>query len=971
MSAPTSELISWSISSSGHVDGLGRRSLSFDHETGVILERVHVRPEVAIFEQVLQRRVEHLSTLEEPRIARPIRVERDEASRELVVLAEFVSGSRVSDLLDVSTEAGVLPGVDVALGYLLEALPALSSLHTAKRTTHGLIDPTRTVLTADGRMVLLDVAFGAAVAQLRFSPRRLWTDFGVCGSSPAGPVVFDTVCDLTQTSLVALMLVLGRNLGAHEYPDALPTLMMEVIEVAQIRGTADFAVGLQRILQRSLPLPGRRPYGSAGEALLDVRQLVRREIGLDVCRQAVIDFVAQMDAAICASVRDSAVSPSSPEPAAATRSAPQFAKLDPLPDAFATEEMHETAGAAAPAATTSEVELFEEEDEQELEISLEQIEPAPQPQQDVEEVYDLPALDELSPAEQEAFSTKWAAYEAIADSARAVAPTVPPEPLEIPTHAPEPVEASGAPLVTDLIGHLPEKAAPLETIEPGVPLVSDLIGGIAKAHPEPAPSLDDRSQWEDAAPDTVAASASADPAQAETVESDQHVEHETPSGRRRKRQQQKSARARKDKLRSTTSAQKMSPATPPPPAPPPATRPASATGWLVAPHRAAASESLIPDPVQAPSPPTFSPVVVPAMPSFSPTPVGQIPQPTYASSAAQASPYGTPTVVKPPPPTPPVVQPVATVPVKAKAEPPSIAIRKPARDEQPVAHSGFDRFTTLSLGRPEAEEATRKFPWKLAAIAVAVAAVGIVLGRGYLPGRTAVVGEPGAQAGQSPAPPPAGEDAPLKADSPIPPGRGRINIQTEPAGIKVLLDRKAVGVTPVIVDAAPGRRILTFLTSGGEVIHSVRVVAGKTATMDVPVFSGWVSIAAPIILEVFEEGRSLGTTEQSRLVLPPGRHRLTLSNKELGYSSVHQVDIEPAGVRSISVAPKGEASLNASPWAEVWLEGTKLGETPLANAQVPLGLREFVFKHPELGERRVSVTIRGTGTATVSADFTK
>jgi hypothetical protein len=137
------------------------------------------------------------------------------------------------------------------------------------------------------------------------------------------------------------------------------------------------------------------------------------------------------------------------------------------------------------------------------------------------------------------------------------------------------------------------------------------------------------------------------------------------------------------------------------------------------------------------------------------------------------------------------------------------------------------------------------------------------------------------------------------------------------------------------------------------------------------VFSGWVSVIAPFVLDIAEDGRSLGTTEQNRIMLPPGRHKLTFSHKDLGYSGTQTVDIEPGGVRSVTIDPRGTANLNATPWAEIWLDGKKLGDTPLASAPVPLGTHEFVFKHPQLGERRVTATIRANETSTVSADFTK
>jgi hypothetical protein len=54
----------------------------------------------------------------------------------------------------------------------------------------------------------------------------------------------------------------------------------------------------------------------------------------------------------------------------------------------------------------------------------------------------------------------------------------------------------------------------------------------------------------------------------------------------------------------------------------------------------------------------------------------------------------------------------------------------------------------------------------------------------------------------------------------------------------------------------------------------------------------------------------------------------------------------------------------------VWIDGNRVGETPIANLEVPLGTRVFIFKHPQHGERRVTATITATPSA-VSVDFTK
>jgi hypothetical protein len=251
-------------------------------------------------------------------------------------------------------------------------------------------------------------------------------------------------------------------------------------------------------------------------------------------------------------------------------------------------------------------------------------------------------------------------------------------------------------------------------------------------------------------------------------------------------------------------------------------------------------------------------------------------------------------------------------------------------------------------------------PWKFAVAAAAILVTVIAAGRAYLPDTDTLNAE--AKSGR-----PA-----VTVTAPPPVTTGTIVVQTQPAGARVLLDGSPAGETPLrIVDVAPGKHVLTFVTPAATVKRTVNVEADKTLTLDVPVFSGWVAIFAPILLEVSQEGRALGTTEQGRLMLPPGRHTLTLTNREFGYSASHAIEIEAGEVRSLNVQPTGTVNLNAVPWAEVWIDGKKMGETPLANLQIPLGNREIIFKHPQYGERRMMTAIAAGAPAAISVDFSK
>ena len=70
--------------------------------------------------------------------------------------------------------------------------------------------------------------------------------------------------------------------------------------------------------------------------------------------------------------------------------------------------------------------------------------------------------------------------------------------------------------------------------------------------------------------------------------------------------------------------------------------------------------------------------------------------------------------------------------------------------------------------------------------------------------------------------------------------------------------------------------------------------------------------------------------------------------------------------------PAGSSeSAHAIPWAEAWVDGERVGETPIGSVQVSIGPHEVVFRHPELGERRVITTVTLAGPAKVSVDMRK
>jgi hypothetical protein len=212
------------------------------------------------------------------------------------------------------------------------------------------------------------------------------------------------------------------------------------------------------------------------------------------------------------------------------------------------------------------------------------------------------------------------------------------------------------------------------------------------------------------------------------------------------------------------------------------------------------------------------------------------------------------------------------------------------------------------------------------------------------------------------------------------PETGNLRVESQPAGAKVLVDGTDRGVAPVtITDLVPGDHEVVLQTPIASARHVVNVQAGGTASIVAPVasattpagpVSGWLAVNSPFSLEIREEGRIIGTSAADRVMLAAGRHELTLVSETMGYRVNRVVTIMPGKVETIKVElPNGVVNLNATPWAEVFVDGQRVGETPIGNLSVPIGPHEVVFRHPQFGEKRHAISVTLTGPVRLSVDM--
>jgi hypothetical protein len=243
-----------------------------------------------------------------------------------------------------------------------------------------------------------------------------------------------------------------------------------------------------------------------------------------------------------------------------------------------------------------------------------------------------------------------------------------------------------------------------------------------------------------------------------------------------------------------------------------------------------------------------------------------------------------------------------------------------------------------------------------------------------------------------PSVPVAAASAPLPSSTPAAPlagaaTTGRLQIDSEPRGATVTIDDKRAGVTPLTVPDLEARSHTVAVALGTQrITRTVAIDPAATVSLVVvadtnkPAASvstggtsaGGLSVASAAPLQILEGGQVVGTSEARRILLPAGRHDLEFVNEALGFRTRRSVFVVPGATASVRVElPNGIVNINAAPWAEVWLDGRSLGQTPLGNVSVPIGTHEVIFRHPQFGERKATVTVTANGPARIAVDLRK
>jgi hypothetical protein len=219
------------------------------------------------------------------------------------------------------------------------------------------------------------------------------------------------------------------------------------------------------------------------------------------------------------------------------------------------------------------------------------------------------------------------------------------------------------------------------------------------------------------------------------------------------------------------------------------------------------------------------------------------------------------------------------------------------------------------------------------------------------------------------------EWAPVPAAASVP-SSGSLQIQTDPPGQAVFVDDVRRGLSPITVpNLAAGEHRLVVAGEAGSYRRTITINAGETLSVVVAphapaVSAGFLRVSSPILVQLRANGDLVGNSDSDRVMLAAGEHDIEISNEALGFARTQRVRVSAGRTAEINVAvPNGQLSINAVPWAEVWLNGERLGDTPLANISTPIGTYRVTFRHPQFGEKQATVTVTARGTARLGIDM--
>ncbi len=207
--------------------------------------------------------------------------------------------------------------------------------------------------------------------------------------------------------------------------------------------------------------------------------------------------------------------------------------------------------------------------------------------------------------------------------------------------------------------------------------------------------------------------------------------------------------------------------------------------------------------------------------------------------------------------------------------------------------------------------------------------------------------------------------------------KGKVNISCTPLGAAIKIGNLPKVKCPAILELSPGSHPVVVEKEGFvSYVGSVSIVAGKEKKLKItlkPVKKGGskarrlgkgtVSITSTPPATVYWRGKKLGKTPLTAK-LPAGRQLLILRGPG-GLRKKLLVRVKPRQKISQKVTFQyGKIKFVVKPWADVWINGKKIGQTPMPPYKIREGVYTVTLKMNNL-TKKVKVVVEGNKTSYV------
>jgi len=165
-------------------------------------------------------------------------------------------------------------------------------------------------------------------------------------------------------------------------------------------------------------------------------------------------------------------------------------------------------------------------------------------------------------------------------------------------------------------------------------------------------------------------------------------------------------------------------------------------------------------------------------------------------------------------------------------------------------------------------------------------------------------------------------------------------------GALTVAERVLPQIDIVAVPAAPASRVPAVAAQPDD----------KPAAITGP---GFLTAFSRIPMDVYADGKRIGTTEDGQLLIASGTHQIEFVSERFHYRAIASLTIPAGHVLPYTVAlPSAEVHVITTPGSDVWIEGERIGTAPLEPIHVPIGTREIMVRDSAGAEKRQVVEVK-------------